>query len=271
MKNLLSITKEFVSDILFPKFCLNCRKEGSYLCQDCFSIIDILKRQYCPFCYPPKSVADGKTCIYCRKRKRLNGLYCAASYNNFIAKKLINQFKYEPYIKELSKPLSSLIIAHFLNLETPTFGIEKTSRAARGLSSPPHHNPEVWCRGEDNLKENKDVILIPVPLYKNKLKQRGFNQAEEIAKELSKFLKIPIITDALIKIKPTPAQVELDKKQRKNNIKGVFSVKNPEAIKQKKILLVDDVFTTGTTMEECAKILKEHNVKKIWGVVVARG
>lgn len=256
-KVLLSI-RDFILDILFPKFCLNCRKEGSYLCQDCFSIIDILKRQYCPFCYPPKTVADGKTCIYCRRRKRLNGLYCATSYNNFIAKKLINQFKYEPYIKELSKPLSSLIIAHFLNLETPTFKIEKAILATRDPSS-------------DSLKKNKDVILIPVPLYKNKLKQRGFNQAEEIAKELSKYLKIPIFNNLLIKIKPTPAQVELDKKQRKNNIKGVFSVKNPKAIKQKKILLVDDIFTTGSTLEECAKILKEAGAKKVWGVVVARG
>jgi len=262
MQKFLSLTKEFILDILFPKFCLSCGKEGSYLCEDCFSIIDILKRQYCPFCYPPKAVADAKTCIYCRKRKRLNGLYCATSYNNFIAKKLINQFKYGPYIKELSKPLSSLIIAYFLNLET-LFDAKF-----------------------------KNFILIPIPLHKNKLKQRGFNQAEEIAKELSKYLEIPIISNFLIKIKQTPAQVELDKKQRKNNIKGVFlcpklelinpvrgyqdkkktqSPQTSNGVKNKKILLVDDIFTTGSTMEECAKILKEAGAKEVWGVVVARG
>jgi len=158
MKKIFISIKNFLLDLLFPKFCISCGKDGSYLCQDCFSLIDILERQYCPFCSRPKIVIDGKTCNFCSRSKSLNGLYCAASYNNFIVKKLINQFKYEPYIKELSKPLSSLIVAHLINL---------------------------------NKVENfQDYILAPIPLHKKKLKKRGFNQASEIAKELSKILKI---------------------------------------------------------------------------------
>jgi len=239
MREFLSKTKEFFLDFLFPKFCISCGKEGSYLCQDCFSLIDILERQYCPFCPQPKVVIDGKTCNFCKRSKSLNGLYCAASYNNFIIKKLINQFKYEPYIKELSKPLSFLIVAHLINL--------------------------------DKAENFQDYIFVPIPLHKKKLKKRGFNQASEIAKELSRILKIPFFDDILIKIKQTPAQMELKKEEREKNIKGIFLCQKPEIIQRKKILLVDDVFTTGSTMEESALTLKRAGAKEVWGIVVARG
>jgi len=239
MREFLSKNKEFFLDFLFPKFCISCGKEGSYLCQDCFSLIDILERQYCPFCSRPKIVIDGKTCNFCKRSKSLNGLYCAASYNNFIVKKLINQFKYEPYIKELSKPLSSLIVAHLINL--------------------------------DKVENFQDYILVPIPLHKKKLKKRGFNQAGEVAKELSRILKIPFFDDILIKIKQTTAQMELKKEEREKNIKGIFLCQKPEIIQRKKILLVDDVFTTGSTMEESALILKRAGAKEVWGIVVARG
>ncbi|MFH1656679.1 MAG: ComF family protein [Candidatus Nealsonbacteria bacterium] len=239
MKIILSKIKENILDILFPKFCLNCGKEKDYLCQDCFSLIDILERQYCPFCHSQNIVVDGKTCNFCKRTKTLNGLYCAVSYSDNIIKKLINQFKYQPYIKELSKLLSHLILIHFIKL--------------------------------NKSLDFKEFIIIPIPLHKKKIKQRGFNQANEIGKELSKSLKIPIYNDILIKIKETPPQMELKKDQRKENIKQVFSCQNQEKITNKKILLIDDVFTTGSTMEECAFVLKQSKAKQIWGVAIARG
>lgn len=219
MPKFLPKIKEFIFDLLFPKFCLNCGREGSYLCPDCFSLIDIGEREY-------------------HFSKNLNGLYCPASYNNFIIKKIINQFKYDPFIKELSKPLSSLIVAYLINLDKINF---------------------------------QDFILVPIPLHKKKLKRRGFNQAEEIAKELSKFLKIPLSNDVLIKTKQTPAQVELKKEEREKNIKGVFFCQKPEIVRERKILLVDDIFTTGSTLEENARLLKEAGAKEIWGIVAASG
>ena len=104
----LSSFKKLILDLLFPKFCINCGKEESYLCQDCFSLVDIAERQYCPFCSSPKVVIDGKTCNYCKKSKQLSGLYCATSYNNFIAKKMINQFKYEPSSEAPQAPTLSI-------------------------------------------------------------------------------------------------------------------------------------------------------------------
>lgn len=260
MPKFSSKIKELLLDLLFPKFCLNCNKEGTYLCQDCFSLIDIFKRQYCPFCSSPKIVPDGKTCNSCRKSKKLAGLYCAVSYDNFIVKKLINQFKYEPYIKELSKPLAFLIVTHLINLNPVRDSENKEETQKENISN------EV-----NNLPNFKEFILVPVPLHKKKLKQRGFNQASEIGKELSKNLKVPLFDNVLIKIKQTLAQVELKKEQREKNIKGVFNCQKPELIKNKKILLVDDILTTGSTMEECARVLKTAGAKQVWGVVVARG
>jgi predicted amidophosphoribosyltransferase len=105
---------------------------------------------------------------------------------------------------------------------------------------------------------------------KRKLKSRGFNQAKEIGKELSSFLTIPLITDCLIKTKETVPQVELSAEKRRKNIEGAFLVKNKNLIKDKKILLVDDVYTTGSTMEEAARVLKIAGAREIIGIVVAR-
>ena len=105
---------------------------------------------------------------------------------------------------------------------------------------------------------------------KNKIKIRGYNQSEELAKELSKILQIPVVSDALIKIKPTKPQMELTKLEREKNLDGVFQIKNPEQISGKKIFLVDDVYTTGSTMEECAKALGDAGIKQVWGIAIAR-
>jgi competence protein ComFC len=232
-----SAIKNFLLEIFFPKFCFRCQREGSYLCQDCLATLDVLENVFCLCQNPSRLPLVGK----CRKctSLHLNGLYFAVSYKNSLVKTLIHQFKYEPYIKELANSLALLIITHF-NLIQKEF-------------SPENH------------------ILVPVPLTKNKLKKRGFNQSEEIAKKLSRNLNISVVADCLIKEKETSAQMELAREERLKNIKGAFSVLNPEKIRGKKILLVDDVYTTGATMEECARVLKRAGAQEVWGVAVARG
>ena len=209
----------FILEILFPQFCFNCGIEGTYLCEDCKSILEITG-------FHQKYSAPN-----------LKDLYFALSYNNPLSKKLIRRFKYEPFVKELAKPLSSLIIAHFQLM--------------------------------DNKPDFSGFSIIPVPLEKRKMKWRGFNQAEEIGKELAEFLKIPLVSDCLIKTRETISQVELPEDARKENVKGTFSVKN--RISGKKILLVDDVYTTGATMTECARVLRESGAKEIIGIAIARG
>jgi len=114
-------------------------------------------------------------------------------------------------------------------------------------------------------------IVIPVPIFIKKKKVRGYNQAEEIAKQFAKYLKLQLLPDILIKTKNTISQTELTKEERKENIKNAFLVKDRELIENKSILLIDDVFTSGSTMDECSRILKENGAKEVFGMAVARG
>jgi len=225
----------FLLELFFPKFCFNCQAEGNYLCPDCRSTLEISGSHQ-------SLTTSGRG-----SSQNLKDLYFALNYQSPLIKNLIQEFKYEPFVKKLAPTLSSLIIEHFQLLDNkPPF-----------FASPPT-NPQ------------SKYILISVPLDKRKLKRRGFNQAEEISKEISSFLTIPLISDCLIKTRETIPQVELETLARKENIKGVFSIRNKELVKDKKILLVDDVYTTGSTMEEAARVLKEAGAKEIIGIVVAR-
>ncbi len=116
-----------------------------------------------------------------------------------------------------------------------------------------------------------NAVLVPVPLENKKLKQRGYNQAEELAKELAKVLKIPVVSSNLVKIKKTESQIGLNAKARQENVKGAFAIKNPAELAGKKVFLIDDVYTTGSTMEECANVLRTlGRTKQVWGMSVAR-
>lgn len=223
-------------ELFFPKFCLSCQKEGEYLCQDCLSLAGVMESSFC-LCEKPQRLPDPGKCRNCRKRK-LDGLYFAVSYGNNIVKRLIHRLKYEPCIKDLSLTLAQLIFSHLMLLEK-------------------------------NFDEKK-FVFVPVPLTKRKLKRRGFNQSEEIAKKLSKLIQIPTVSNCLLKIKETAPQMEISGQERKENIKDAFVIKDKRGISGKKILLVDDVYTTGSTLEECARILKEAEAEEVWGLVVAR-
>lgn len=240
--------KNFLLNLFFPKFCFNCQKEGSYLCQDCQSLLEISQYQFC-LCPKSRRLLKGGKCRNCHSKK-LNGLYFSTTYQNPLIKELIQKFKYHPFVKELTETLSLLIITHFQLLDNkPNF---------------------FYLPGEGKFSNGANFILIPIPLDEKRLKWRGFNQATEIAKWLSEFLGIPLISNCLLKTKNNCPQVELSEKERKENVKNIFSCKNKKEIFGKKILLVDDVYTTGATMEEAALILKESEAKEIWGIVVAR-
>ena len=239
--------KNFLLELFFPSFCLGCQKEGTYLCEDCKATLDISEFNYC-LCNKnstrlPLGQKDG-TCYKCFD-KNLSGLYFALPYKeNRLTKKLIHQFKYQPYIKDLAKTLAMLLAEHFFLSE--------------------NNKEDIW----------RDSILVPIPLDKNKLKNRGYNQAEELSKELSKILKVPTVSKILIKTKSTKPQMELSKEKRAKNLQDAFKINSATSdvaeFSGKKVFLVDDVYTTGSTMEECARILKQAGTKQIWGITIAR-
>ena len=113
----------------------------------------------------------------------------------------------------------------------------------------------------ENLKKY-DIIVI-VPISKQRKKDRGYNQSELIAKEISKIIKVPIAQNILHKIKNTVPQSSLNKEQREINAKGVYKCANITKLQNKKILIIDDIYTTGNTVNECARILTEKGIKRI--------
>ena len=114
-------------------------------------------------------------------------------------------------------------------------------------------------------------LIVPVPVSEERLKTRGYNQAEELAGHLSKMTKVPYNKDRLIRVKDTKPQSEFGPRQRSENIKNAFACKWPLEDQYKVILIIDDIYTTGSTINECAKILKQSGADKIYSCVVCIG
>lgn len=201
------------------------------------------------FLFPQKCVGCGKKneilCQECLKRidypafLKYNNIFAASDYDDEIGKKAVWLLKYRG-VKQIAKPLAELI------------------------------KQRIW----EKIKF-KDAMIIPIPLSRARMRERGFNQAELIAKYLTSDVdgkNIGCLTNVLYKIKETASQVSVkNREERLNNLKGSFGVKNPELIKNKNIVLIDDVSTTGATIREAAKVLREAGAKKIIALVVARG
>ena len=116
----------------------------------------------------------------------------------------------------------------------------------------------------------KNFIVVPIPLHYRRERQRGFNQSKLLADEISKKFNIQVV-ECLKRIKNNDPQAKLkSNNEREKNISGCFKIINPEMIKNKNILLVDDVFTTGATINEAVKILKENSARRIIAIVVAK-
>jgi len=224
-----------ILDLIFPKTCLGCRKEGRYLCDNCLAKVKLLKPA-CPYC--EKASIDGFTHAKCKKKYGLDGLTSVWDYEG-VVKKAIMALKYK-YSTEVGKELSDRFI---LSLKSPN------SRFLIPNSS----------------------VLVPIPIYWHRENVRGFNQSVEIGKLVAEELGLRFVPDLLIKIKSTIPQATLSVADRKQNLKDVFSL-NPTYIQYTipNILVFDDVFTTGSTLKEAAKVLKRARVEKVWGLTIAR-
>ncbi|MDD5463664.1 MAG: ComF family protein [Candidatus Moranbacteria bacterium] len=238
MKNFFKKTYTTVLDILFPILCINCKKEGSWLCIKCQANINIKEECLCPIC-EKMITPDGRTCISCKRKSSLDGLIVAASYSQPQISKAVHLFKYR-FVDDLHLPLGNLFVNVLRKTELPL-----------------------------------PNIITSVPLHKRRLRWRGFNQSALLAKHLADNLlpqnKIPFDEKILIRNRYTPPQMKIrDHISRKQNIAGAFSLFPNAEIKNKIVLLVDDIATTGSTLFECAKILKEAGASEVFAIVIAR-
>lgn len=225
-------------DFLFPKRCISCKQEGKKLCQNCFKCITTQKTQRCYKC--GKASLHGQTCAHHLKKnpeQTLDGLLIAAHYEgNPILKNSIKQLKYGRQ-KDLSKALSNLLSNVFIPF-------------ANGHSG--------------KLK------IIPVPLHEQREKERGFNQAALLASEVNKIFDQEIVLeeDLLTRSLATLPQAQQTRKNRLQNLSSAFQT-TKKADPQGTYLLIDDIITTGSTLESCCKSLRQAGAKKVWGMVLA--
>ena len=113
-------------------------------------------------------------------------------------------------------------------------------------------------------------VIIPVPLHIQKLREREFNQSLLLADLIGRRLAVPVVYTNLVRTVPTPAQTTLSRKSRHKNLRRAFAVRRPDAIANKRILLIDDVFTTGTTVNECAKTLRRAGSADVFALTLSR-
>ncbi len=226
-----------ILDFLLPPTCPICHQKGLEVgvCFKCFSKLEFIGRQKCSVCGRPlDAVVPGMAvCGSCLKDKPYFHQAEAVFKYNDISKKLILPFKHGDHID-----LKNLLVK--------------------------------WMSVNSAQLIERNNILIPVPLHWSRLLKRKYNQSALLAKTLAqKHNKIynPFV---LIRIKRTKSQGHLSLKERKKNVKNVFSVKNPECIKGQSVLLIDDVYTTGATINECAKVLLKAGAKNVDVLTFAR-
>jgi len=238
MLSFLIKAKNFILDILFPPICLNCKgglTRNEYLCDTCYNSIRLNTSLFCPVCR--LRLAENKK--ICSHTNYLLG--AAGNYNDMAIRNLIHYFKYNSF-ENLTPILGEILIKYIKN-----------------------------CK----LKI-ENFIIVPIPLHRVKERQRGFNQSKLLAEYIAQKISAPQnlkIVDALKRIKNTKPQAQCkNNESRTENIKDCFKIKDLaiESIKNKNILLIDDVFTTGSTINEAVKILKQNGCRKIIALVVAK-
>lgn len=218
-------------DLLYPKKCLSCGKGGNYLCSACRELAAWHNEAKCLVC--GKRAIGGYTHPACLGKWGLDRAILLAHYRGPI-RKLVQGLKY----KRLTSETDLLVELVLSRLE------------------------------KDDLK---GFVVVAVPLHFSRELGRGFNQSELLAKGLSGRLGLVYEGDILYRPSKTSPQVELSKQERLDNVRGAFKIMRPGSVKNSKILLVDDVITTGATVKECAKVLKRSGATEVWALALAHG
>ena len=237
LKRSASIFKTIL-DLVLPPVCYVCGRSCSSkygLCEACLAKIKRIPPPYCPKC--GRRITNNETiCAECTlKDSHVEKAWACCYYENSI-KECIHLFKYRGYAG-LADIFRDIMVA-FVRKN----GIDKTID-----------------------------LIVPVPVHPAKKRERTYNHAEILARSLSKNLEIPMDVKNLKKIKWTRSQSELDKKKRSKNLRGTFLAVRKEAFSGKNVLLVDDVHTTGATVNECAKALLSAEANKVFSLALARG
>jgi len=233
--------KKLILDIIFPIECLGCGKNDTWLCHDCILTIPINTQLSCPLCHTKN---NGHACPGCKDKVFLDKLLITTSYENKLVQNAIHVLKYN-YIEAIGNHLGDIMANHLIKID---------KKYSLGI-----------------LENQQNTFLVPVPLHKKRVSERGFNQSEILASHLKKKFQFNYQPYLLKRKKYTLPQVTLKANQRRNNVKNMFALTKSLNLKEKNVIIIDDVATTLATLGECAKVLKQAGVRKVWGFVIARG
>ena len=227
---------KFIINLIFPVYCLICKKQlsyqtNTYLCDACKQKLTLINGKVCNKCGRPFINGICGICRekqFCFSKARASGIYDGS------VRKCIHLLKYKKKTYLLNTLFEVFLLPNSLDF--------------------------LSCD-----------LIVPVPLHWIREYSRGFNQAELIGKKISKRFNIPLSKTSLKRTRATPSQTGLSLKERTKNIKGAFSVRNSQKLNGKRILLVDDVMTTGATVNECSRVLLQAGAREILVYTLARG
>ena len=217
-------------DFLFPQWCIGCGQEGDAICPTCCHSLPRVIPPLCPRCGQPQ--ANGILCSKCSSRPaEIDGIRSPFRFDG-LARQAIHQLKYNN-LRTLATPLSRQLDNYITKNPVP---------------------------GE---------VLVPVPLHDKRLRQRGYNQSALLARQLSKLTDMPMLNDCLVRQKYAhPQAMTASAAERETNVARAFSCRHSRLL-DKQVLLIDDVATSGATLNACAAALKAAGATSVWGLVLA--
>ena len=221
-------------DLVFPASCVGCGSWGGYICPDCLNKVGSIDIPICPECGKPS--VYGKTHHRCKRVWGMDGLVAALPYRGLV-KHLLGKYKYR-LVKQLTDELVELVFSY----------------------------------GDLTPLQDRNWMVLAVPLHKKRRRWRGYNQAYELAKGIAKRGDWQLVKEGVLERSVySKPQTSFSGKERRQNVSGAFILGDiTKELTKQPILLVDDVWTTGASMRECTKVLKRNGVKEVWGLVVAR-
>jgi ComF family protein len=220
-------------DLLLPPRCVHCKASNSWFCNNCVAQTAFISTKVCHRCGTPIAT-EFSPCNQCAVNPlhAIDGIRSASFFDNNPIRSAIHALKYNNH-KAVAQPLAKILA--------------NTVR-------------------QYNLIADE---IVPIPLHPSRQKERGYNQSELLAQHLGQILALPVNTTTLKRIKKTETQMTLGALARKTNVKNAFDCNNNQ-LTHKHLLLIDDVCTTGSTLDACAETLKAHGTVSVWGLTLAK-
>ena len=218
-------------DLLFPQRCVGCGKEGNFICQSCCSSLPRVMPPLCPKCGRPQP--SGILCPSCVGwQAEIAGIRSPFRFEGTV-RQAVHQLKYKN-LRALAAPLAKMLNDYLIANPIPA------------------------------------EVLVPVPLHRKRLRERGYNQSSLLAKELGKLINSPVVYDCLIRQQNTPPQARTATvDERRKNVADAFTCVG-ERLRNQQVLVIDDVSTSGATLDACAQALKAAGAVSVWGLALAR-